>query len=116
MVAEGNKSDQLSCMFSPYVCSFESWLITPQLDLFTSSRSAIRWVKDPLLSSTLPRCFPPFSESKEWLGLFASTTPLVSVSGLHCRGILLTKACVAGVLSLTFPRMRTVMTPTGACK
>lgn len=24
--------------------------------------------------------------------------------------------CTAGILSLTFPRMKTVMTPTGACK
>ena len=30
--------------------------------------------------------------------------------------ILLTDSCVAGILSLTFPRMQTVMTPTGACK
>jgi hypothetical protein len=28
----------------------------------------------------------------------------------------LTMSCVAGILSLTFPRMQTVMTPTGACK
>ena len=26
------------------------------------------------------------------------------------------QTCIAGVLSLTFPRMQTVMTPTGACK
>jgi len=35
---------------------------------------------------------------------------------LKSTEISLTESCVAGILSLTFPRMKTVMTPTGACK
>lgn len=81
----------------------------------TSLLSATLWAKDLSLSSTLPRCSLPFSESKEWLGPFASTTRSVSVLDLN-SWISLTKSFVAGILSLTFPRMNTVFTPTGACK
>jgi hypothetical protein len=86
-----------------------------RLDSSTSSPSATPWEKGRSLSSILPRCSPPFSVSKEWLGQFASTTLSVSISSIPID-ISLTEPRVAGILSLTFPRMQTVMTPTGACK
>ena len=46
----------------------------------TSSLSATLWAKDQSLFSILQRCFQLSSESKEWLGPFASTTLLVSIS------------------------------------
>jgi hypothetical protein len=84
-------------------------------DSSTSSPSATHWEKEQSLSSILPRFSPQFSVSKEWLGPFASTTLSVSISSIPID-ISLTVSRVAGILSLTFPRMQTVMTPTGACK
>jgi hypothetical protein len=54
--------------------------------------------------------------SKAWLGLCASTTPLVSRVDVRLdRGLVLT-TLVAGILGLTFPAMVTAMTQVGACK
>lgn len=87
-ISAGNHGQQgrshwTSCLVgSPRkICSAELGLTASLLDSSISSRSAILWAKDQSPSNTLPRCFLPSSESREWLGLFASTT--LSVSGLE---------------------------------
>ena len=109
--------DQLSCKLvnDVYILNLTDYLLL-LLDSSISSPSATPWEKDQSLSSTPPKCSLLFSESKEWLGPFVLTTLSVRISNLKSTEILLTKSCVAGILSLTFPRMQTVMTPTGACK
>ena len=93
-----------------------TWLMTVlNTDLFTSLPLPIRWVKVQSRSNTRPRFSPLFNVSKAWLGQSASTTPLVCDLA-HLPMCLSTYSILAGVLSLTFPRMSTVMTPTGACK
>lgn len=67
-------------------------------------------------SSTLPRCSLLSRENREWPGRFASTTLSVGIYKSYIHQHSLTNCGAAGILSLTFPRMKTVMTPTGACK
>lgn len=87
-----------------------------QTDSSTFSPLPTLWVRDLSLSSILQKFFLPFSENKGWLGQYASIIPSVSMPDMDLLDNLLIGLRIAGVLSLTFPRMQSVMTPTGACR